>query len=34
MKAENGKIIFDKEDVKLIVRIILNHAEENTYCSE
>lgn len=34
MKAENGKIVFDKEDVKLIVRIILNHAEENTYGSE
>lgn len=30
MKAVNGKIIFDKEDVKLMCRIIIDHAREVT----
>lgn len=34
MKAENGKIIFDKEDVKLMCRVITDHAKENTYGPE
>lgn len=34
MKAVNGKIIFDKEDVKLMCRVIIEHAEENIYGPE